>query len=132
MLQRHAIQKLHGNEGLLVMLTDLVNRADIRMVESGSRSPLAAKTFKRLRVLRHIVRKEFQCDEPPKLRVFSFVDHAHTTTPDLFEDAVVRDGVTNHGELNVHCGNPTFRTNSAKRGSDRRGSSRKSVFRPVS
>ena len=29
----------------------------------------------------------------------------------------------------THCGRPTFRTSSAKRGSERMGSSRKSVFK---
>jgi hypothetical protein len=32
----------------------------------------------------------------------------------------------------VYCGSPTFRTNSANRGSERRGSSKKSVFKPSS
>src|SRR5215469_457146 len=80
------------------MFADLVDRADIRMVESGSRSCLAAKTFKGLRVLRHVIREKFERNEPPKLDVLSFVDHAHTTAPDLFEDAIVRYGLTDHGD----------------------------------
>src|ERR1700746_1597351 len=78
------------------MFAEFVNRADIRMVESGSSSRLAAKTFKGLGVLRHIIRQEFQSNKPPKLGILGFVDNAHTTSPDLFEDAVVRDGLANH------------------------------------
>src|ERR1700746_243446 len=113
------------------MFADLVNRADIRMVKSGSRSRFAAKAFQRLRVLRYVIREEFQSNEPPKLGVFGFIDYTHTTSSDLFEDAVVRDGLTDHGIQRGHCGSPNFRTNSGKRGSERRGSSRKSVFKPI-
>ena len=31
-------------------------------------------------------------------RLLGFVDHAHTPTPELFDDAVVRDGAANHGQ----------------------------------
>jgi hypothetical protein len=32
MLQRHAVQKLHRDKGLVSMLADLVNGADVRMI----------------------------------------------------------------------------------------------------
>ena len=41
MLQRLAVQKLHGDECLPVMLVNLMNRADIRMVQRGSGLRLA-------------------------------------------------------------------------------------------
>jgi hypothetical protein len=36
MLQRLAFQKLHGDERLAVMLANLVNRADVRVIEGES------------------------------------------------------------------------------------------------
>ena len=36
MLQRHTIQKLHGDEGLAVFFADFVNGADVGMVQCGS------------------------------------------------------------------------------------------------
>jgi hypothetical protein len=50
MLERHPLQELHGNVGLRLALADVVNCADVRMVQSGSRPCLASKTLQRLRV----------------------------------------------------------------------------------
>jgi hypothetical protein len=52
MLQRHAIQELHSDEAFPVLLADLVDGANVGMVEGGSRTGLATKTFQRLWVLR--------------------------------------------------------------------------------
>src|SRR4029077_18593888 len=57
-LQREAVQKLHGDEASPVVLTDFVDGANIWMVESGSSTGFAAETLQRLRVLRHIIGKE--------------------------------------------------------------------------
>ena len=35
-LQRHAVEKLHDHEGTSGFLADVVNRADVGMVQSGS------------------------------------------------------------------------------------------------
>jgi hypothetical protein len=54
----------------------------------------------------------------------------------LFQDGDVGVGVFPEREESSdglrYCGSPTFRTSSAKRASERRGSSKKSVFKPSS
>jgi len=47
-------------------------------------------------VLRNIVGQEFQGDEPTKFRVLGLVDHTHSAPAQLFDDAVVRDGMPDH------------------------------------
>ena len=44
-------------------------------------------------ITREFFGKELQCDEPAKSHVLSFVDHTHSTTAELSEDAVVREGL---------------------------------------
>ena len=62
-LQRRALQKLHHDEGLAVLLPDLMNRADIRMVQSRGRLRLALKAGQRLGVMSNFVRQELQRDK---------------------------------------------------------------------
>ena len=59
MLQRRAFQILHHDEGMAVLLRDLVNRSDVRMIQRGSGARFAAKTFKSLRISGHLFRQEF-------------------------------------------------------------------------
>ncbi len=55
------------------MFSDFIDRADVGMVESGSSTRLAAKSFERLWVMSNFV-GEFQRNETPKLGVLGFVE----------------------------------------------------------
>jgi hypothetical protein len=96
MFQRGAIQKLHGNERLLTVLADLVDGANIGVIESGSCSRLTAKAFQRLRVFRHFVWQEFKGDKSAEFGVLSLVDHPHAAAAEFLDNAVVRDGLADH------------------------------------
>jgi hypothetical protein len=50
LLERLAVEKLHRNERLAVFLADIVNRADVWVVERGSSFCLTLKPFERLGV----------------------------------------------------------------------------------
>ena len=41
--------------------------------------------------------QEFQGDEAAKLCVLGFVDHTHAAAAEFLDDAVVRDGLADHG-----------------------------------
>jgi hypothetical protein len=96
MLQRLTLQILHGDEGLPALLIDLVDCADVGMVQCGSGLRLALEATERLRVLGHFVRQELQGDEAAKFNVLGFVDHAHAATAKFLHNAVVRDGLADH------------------------------------
>ena len=89
MLQRLAIEKFHGDEGLAVLCAGLVNRADVGVVQRGRRLSFAAEAFERLWVARDIVGKKFQRYEAVQVAVFRFVDHTHTAATEFFDDSVV-------------------------------------------
>ncbi len=95
MLQGHAVQKLHGNEGVLIVLADFVDRANVGMIQGRGGARFAAKALQSLRVLREIIGQELEGDEASKLGVLGFVDDAHAAAAQLLHDAVVRDGFTN-------------------------------------
>ena len=39
--------------------------------------------------------QKLQGDEAAKLGVLGFIDHTHSTAADLFDDAIMRDGLPN-------------------------------------
>src|SRR2546427_6014823 len=92
-LQCHAVQKLHGNESLTILLTDVVNRADVRMVEGGSRLRLALEAGQCLRVSGNLLRQELQCDETMEPSVLSLIDNTHAPAAEFLDDPVVRNGL---------------------------------------
>src|SRR6266852_8751468 len=90
-LEGLTIHKFHGYELLAVVLADVVNRADIRVIQRRGRLRLAAKAFERGRVLSRSRREKLESDQTLQARVFSLIDDAHPAASKLFEDAVVRE-----------------------------------------
>jgi hypothetical protein len=43
--QRHSIKKLHDDERMTIVLPNLMDRADVGMIESGGGTSLATKAF---------------------------------------------------------------------------------------
>jgi hypothetical protein len=96
MLQCHAIQKLHGDERFAALVVNLVDSADIRMIEGGSGLRLSLEATSCLRVLSHFVRQELQRDEAVQFHILGLIDDAHTAATELLDDAVVRNGLADH------------------------------------
>ena len=98
-----ALEKFHGDVRLLVTLADLVNRANVGVVESGSGSRFPSESLQGLGVLRQLIGQEFQRDEAAKLGVLGLIDHAHSAATELLHDAIVRDGLADHWERMLRC-----------------------------
>ena len=85
MLERLAIQKFHGDEGLAVFLPDVVNCADIGMIQCGGGLGFPAKTLQGLAVLFKIFGQEFEGNKAVKASVLRLVHHTHPATAE-FQD----------------------------------------------
>src|SRR2546425_3121586 len=96
MLKRCAVQKLHDDERLGSLLADFVNRADVRVVESGSGLRLALETVQSLRISGYLVRQELQGHKAVQLDVLGLVHDAHASAAQLLDNAIVRDGLAEH------------------------------------
>src|SRR6266571_1896626 len=97
MFQRHAVQKLHGNESLAILLPDVIDRANVRMIQRGCGLRLPLETSQGLSVSGNLLRQKLESDEAMQARVLSLVDHTHTPSTEFLDDAVVRDGLADHG-----------------------------------
>ena len=93
-LQRLAFKALHGDEGLAIFLADVVNGANVGMIQRGGGLRFALETREGLRVFGDIFREEFEGDEAVQAGVFRFIDHAHAAPAKFFEDAVMGDSLT--------------------------------------
>jgi hypothetical protein len=91
MLQRYALQKLHGNECMAVLLANILNGADIGVIQRRRRLSFALKASKRLRIASNIRRQKLQRDEATKTSVLRFVRYAHAPATCLLDNSVVGD-----------------------------------------
>src|SRR5271154_2455550 len=107
MLQRRAIHEFHGDKRLAVLLANLVDRADVGMIQRGGRARLSPEAFQSLRNLCHAVREKLQRHEPAKRRILRLIDNTHTSAAEPLDDSVVRDSLANH---RAHDANVASRT----------------------
>ena len=77
MLQGHPAQIFHGDKPLPLVIGDLIDGADIGMVESGGGTSFAGKTFQTLRVSCQILGKKLQRRKPAWRGVLGLVHHPH-------------------------------------------------------
>ena len=95
-LQRGAIQVLHHDEWLALVLSDLINRADVGMIRRRGGTRFAPEPLQALSVLNHVRREELERYETAKFYILCFVHDTHPAAAQLLDDAIVRDGLANH------------------------------------
>ncbi len=63
MCQRHALQKLHGDEVRAILLANVVDRADVGMIQRRGRLRFALEAVQRLRVSGDVFGQELESDK---------------------------------------------------------------------
>ena len=96
MFQRLAFHQFHGNEGLAVAFVNIVNRADVWMVQSRCSTRFSFEPLQGLAVLCQFLGQELQGHEAAQLDVLGLIHHTHAATTELLQDAVVGNGFANH------------------------------------
>src|SRR5580658_2020322 len=96
MLQRYSVKKLHNQERMAILLPDLVDGADIGMIECRGRLRLPLEPRQGLSVFDDVSGQKLQSDKSAEGYVLGLVDDTHAATTKLFDDPVVRDGLADH------------------------------------
>src|SRR5207245_9446745 len=91
----HLVQ-LHPAELLIIMLTDLIHRADIRMIERRSSTRVAQEPHERALIFCQILGQELQSHRSLQNKVFGTVNDPHAAASELFENAVVGHSRAKH------------------------------------
>jgi len=94
--ERFTIDEFHSDERMAILLADVIDRANARMVESGCGSRLAPQSLERLRLLCQCFGEKFQGYGPVQPAIVGFVYDTHPSGAELLYDAIMRDGLTNH------------------------------------
>ena len=76
---------------------NIVNRANVWMVEGGGGLGFTAEPLETLSVAGEVVGQKFESDESVQASVFGLINDAHATTTELIDDAVMGDGLADHG-----------------------------------
>ncbi len=96
LLQCPPLQALHDDEGLAVGLADIVQRADVGMIERRDCAGLALKALQSDAVAGHLLRDKFERHHAPQPRVFGPIDDAHAALAERGQNAVVGDRLSDH------------------------------------
>src|SRR5262249_40902545 len=83
------VQKFHWDERHTILFVNLVNGADVWVVQSGGGLRLTLKTSQCLWIVRHLVWEEFESHEAMQFDVLGFVYNTHPPTTEFLDDAVV-------------------------------------------
>ena len=89
MFERVAFEKLHGDEVAAVVIPDVVDGADVGMVQGRSGTGLAAKALDGLSILGGFFGEEFKGETAAEACVFGLVDDTHTAAAKFLDDAIV-------------------------------------------
>ena len=91
-LERLALEQFHDHELLPVVLTDVVQRADVGMAEGRDDARFAQEAIHRLRIAAGLDGQQLDGDVATETGVLGLIHHAHTAAAQLRDDAVVGNG----------------------------------------
>src|SRR5262245_3289136 len=97
LLQRGALQILHGDEGAAVLLADVMDGTDAGMIQRGRSARFALKPAQRVTVTSEFTCQELQRHEAMEPCVLRFVDDAHAAAAKLLDNAVVGESLADQG-----------------------------------
>ena len=90
LVQSAALQQLHHDEPPAFPFSDVVNRADVRVVQRRGRARLAQMPVDRIGILSSGLGHELQGDVAVEASVLGLPDDAHPALTDLLDQTVVR------------------------------------------
>src|SRR5262249_4802793 len=93
--QRLVLQIFHSNERLTLVLIDVVNGADVGMIERRGSFGFAPEALQSLAVSGQ--RQELEGDKAAELGVLGLVDHPHAASLQPIANSVVGNRLADHG-----------------------------------
>ena len=89
LLQALAFELFHDDEGVPVVVLNVVDGADVGMVELRCGARLSHKSFQRARIRGQVLGDEFQRDMPAQAEILRLVNNSHSAAAQLRQHAVM-------------------------------------------
>ena len=102
-LEADALQQFHCDEGMPVRFVDVVNGANVGMVERGRGLRLAPETLEHGRVASESLGQELEGDKAAKFGILGAEDHAHAAAAKFFQHAIVGDDAADRELVFCHA-----------------------------
>ena len=102
LLERRSLQQLHDQKRLSLVLTEVVDGADVGVVERRGGARLALKALEGLAVLGHLRGQELDRHLAAEIGVLGLIDDPHAATSQLGDDSVVGNGLTDQSGLRLY------------------------------
>ena len=90
-LEGDSLEQLHRDEGMAVRFINVMNGADVGMVERGRCLCLTPEALEHSLIASDSFRQKLEGDEAAKLRIFSSEHDAHPAAAQFFQNAIVGD-----------------------------------------
>ena len=94
--QRLALQQFHDDELLALLLVNLVDGADVGVIQSRGRAGLALEPLHRLAVPAKLFGQNLEGNAAAQPAVLGFIDDPPTAASQLLQDAVVGNCLADH------------------------------------
>ena len=94
--QRQAFHQFHDEEGSAFVLADVVDRADVRVIQRGGRPGFGSEPFHGRQIIGQVLGHELECHGTAQTDIFGSVHDAHPACAELADDSIVGDGLSQH------------------------------------
>jgi hypothetical protein len=88
-----ALKTFHGDEGFTIFFADVMDGADVGMVQRRGSFGFAAKAAEGLRIPGEVFGEKFKSDEAVEAGILCFVDYSHSAAAQHLDHTIVRDGL---------------------------------------
>ena len=93
---RLSLDKLHHDKLFPIFFAHIMNNADMRMIEHGSRLRFLQEARLLHRSFFKMMRKKLERDDPIQLVVLCFIDNTHASFANKFHNCVLADRFPDH------------------------------------
>jgi hypothetical protein len=97
MLERFALEQLHDKERLSLVFADVMNGADVGMIDARSAVCFSPESLEGGWIRCQVLRQQLQRYFPAQTNILRAVDDPHASPAKMLNDSIMRNSTAEHG-----------------------------------